>query len=129
MTLNEFLKYVETRKPLKGDEIHQFMNKMSDEARRMTFELNGSYHAPEEIRELLKARVDKITVVVAPFAVFLVEFAARLLADGRVVKRHTAALANELPRRAEKRIYRHVKQLGKELQRLSIRHGIARLPA
>ena len=37
MTLNEFLKYVETRKPLKGDEIHQFMNKMSDEARRMTF--------------------------------------------------------------------------------------------
>ena len=26
MTLNEFLKYVETRKPLKGDEIHQFMN-------------------------------------------------------------------------------------------------------
>ena len=43
MTLNEFLKYVETRKPLKGDEIHQFMNKMSDEARRMTFELNGSY--------------------------------------------------------------------------------------
>ena len=49
MTLNEFLKYVETRKPLKGDEIHQFMNKMSDEARRMTFELNGSYHDPEEI--------------------------------------------------------------------------------
>ena len=48
MTLNEFLKYVETRKPLKGDEIHQFMNKMSDEARRMTFELNGSYHDPEE---------------------------------------------------------------------------------
>ena len=53
MTLNEFLKYVETGKPLKGDEIHQFMNEMSDEARRMTFELNGSYHDPEEIRELL----------------------------------------------------------------------------
>ena len=49
MTLNEFLKYVETGKPLKGDEIHQFMNEMSDEARRMTFELNGSYHDPEEI--------------------------------------------------------------------------------
>ncbi len=26
MTLNEFLKYVETGKPLKGDEVHQFMN-------------------------------------------------------------------------------------------------------
>ena len=52
----------------------------------------------EETRELFKARVDKITVVVAPFAVFLVEFAVRLLADGRVVKRHTAALADKLPR-------------------------------
>ena len=29
MTLNEFLKYVETGKPLKGDEVHQFMNEMS----------------------------------------------------------------------------------------------------
>ena len=57
MTLNEFLKYVETGKPLKGDEIHQFMNEMSDEARRMTFELNGSYHDPEEIRELLSRSV------------------------------------------------------------------------
>ena len=49
MTLNEFLKYVETGKPLKGNEVHQFMNEMSYEARRMTFELNGSYHDPEEI--------------------------------------------------------------------------------
>lgn len=59
MTLNEFLKYVETRKPLKGDEVHQFMNEMSDEARRMTFELNGSYHDPEEIRELLSRLFNK----------------------------------------------------------------------
>ena len=63
MTLNEFLKYVETGKPLKGDEIHQFMNEMNDEARRMTFELNGSYHDPEEIRELLSRLFGKnITV-------------------------------------------------------------------
>ena len=59
MTLNEFLKYVETGKPLKGDEVHQFMNEMSDEARRMTFELNGSYHDPEEIRELLSRLFNK----------------------------------------------------------------------
>ena len=59
MTLNEFLKYVETGKPLKGNEVHQFMNEMSDEARRMTFELNGSYHDPEEIRELLSRLFNK----------------------------------------------------------------------
>ena len=35
------------------------MNKMSDEARRMTFELNGSYHDPEEIRELLSRLFNK----------------------------------------------------------------------
>ena len=38
------------------------MNKMSDEARRMTFELNGSYHDPEEIRELLSRLFNKPSI-------------------------------------------------------------------
>ena len=29
------------------------MDEMSDEARRLTFELNGSYHTPDEVRRLL----------------------------------------------------------------------------
>lgn len=53
MTLEEFLKHTAERKPLCGPEIGQFMNEMSDEARRITCQMNGSYHPPDEIRELL----------------------------------------------------------------------------
>ena len=53
MTIKEFKEYVKERKPLSSDEIHQFMHDMSDEARRITFELNTAYRSQEEIRELL----------------------------------------------------------------------------
>lgn len=53
MELDRFLTYVTTGKTLNTEEIHRFMDKMSDEARRITFELNGSYHTQEEVRALL----------------------------------------------------------------------------
>lgn len=53
MELHDFLEHVRQRKPLDTEEIFSFMNVMSDEARRVTFELNGAYHTPEEVRRLL----------------------------------------------------------------------------
>ena len=53
MLLNEFLSWVKTGKALGTDEIHSLMGEMSEEARRVTFRLNSSYHTPEEVRELL----------------------------------------------------------------------------
>lgn len=53
MTVKEFNEYVKTRQPLDTDEIHLFMNEMSNEARRITFRLNTAYHTPGEVRELL----------------------------------------------------------------------------
>ena len=53
MTLPEFLEYVKTRGPLDTPDIHRFMDEMNDEARRVTFELNGAYHTPGEVRALL----------------------------------------------------------------------------
>ena len=53
MLLNEFLSYVKTGKALSTDEIHAIMGEMSEEARRVTFRLNSSYHTPSEVRELL----------------------------------------------------------------------------
>ena len=53
MTLNDFLEYVKTRKALDTEEIHRFMDEMSNEARRVTFKLNTSYYAPDEVRALL----------------------------------------------------------------------------
>lgn len=53
MELEAFLEHVKERKPLDTAEICRFMDEMSDEARRVTFELNGSYHTPDEVRGLL----------------------------------------------------------------------------
>lgn len=53
MTLETFLNHVRMRKALDTEEIYQFMNEMSEEARRITFALNCSYHTPEETRALL----------------------------------------------------------------------------
>lgn len=53
MTLQEFLQHTADRKPLRGSEIGRFMNEMSDEARRITCQMNNAYHTPDEIRELL----------------------------------------------------------------------------
>jgi len=48
MNLSEFLAFAATRRPLDTEEIGRFMDEMSDSARRITFELNGSYHTPDE---------------------------------------------------------------------------------
>ena len=52
-------------------EIHRFMNDMSNEARRITFELNNAYHTPEEVRNLLSRlfgkTVDESFRVFPPF--------------------------------------------------------------
>ncbi len=53
MTLETFLEHVKQWKPLDTVDICGFIDKMSDEARRITFDLNGSYHTQEELRELL----------------------------------------------------------------------------
>ena len=52
MTLNEFLAHVEARRPRGDPETQTFMNEMSDEARRITCEINGTYHSQDELRKL-----------------------------------------------------------------------------
>lgn len=52
MELEAFLQHVKERKPLNTPEIYEFMNRASDEARRITFELNGAYHSMHEVRDL-----------------------------------------------------------------------------
>lgn len=53
MELKEFLEYVKTGKALNTPEIHEFMDRMSCEARKITFTLNSSYHDMVEVRVLL----------------------------------------------------------------------------
>lgn len=71
MELSDFLAYVKTGRALNTAEIHRFMNDMSNEARRITFELNNAYHTPEEVRNLLSRlfgkTVDESFRVFPPF--------------------------------------------------------------
>ena len=53
MVLEEFLNYVKTGQPLSSKDIHRFMDDMSNEARRITFQLNTAYRTPDEVRDIL----------------------------------------------------------------------------
>lgn len=71
MNLEEFLEHVGARRPLNTPEIHVFLNEMSNEARKITFELNNAYYTPEEVRQMLSRlfgkQVDETLRVFPPF--------------------------------------------------------------
>ena len=48
MNLEEFLKHLNSKKPVpSGSELHKFMTKLSNEAMKISAEMNSSYHDPE----------------------------------------------------------------------------------
>lgn len=55
MTNQEFLEYMNSGKEvIAGSDIHLKMTELSNEAMKITFELNNSYHTPEEIKVLME---------------------------------------------------------------------------
>lgn len=71
MNIEDFKEYVKTKQALDKEEIHRFMDEMSDEARRITFRLNTAYHTSDEVRgmlsELFGYRVSRSLRVFPPF--------------------------------------------------------------
>lgn len=60
MEVTEFLEYMNSGKRIVGNtNIHECMHVLSQEALRLTAELNGSYHTPEEIRALMEQLTGK----------------------------------------------------------------------
>jgi len=60
MELNDFLDHLNRGEIVTGgSEAHQFMHGVSQEALRITAELNASYHEPEEIRVLMSRLIGK----------------------------------------------------------------------
>lgn len=53
MTLDSFLNYVTEGEALDSPEIHELMDRMADEARKVTIRLNREYHTPGEVRALM----------------------------------------------------------------------------
>ena len=55
MTNQEFLEYMNSGKEvIAGSDIHLKMTELSNEAMKITSELNNSYHTPEEIKVLME---------------------------------------------------------------------------
>ena len=57
MELEEFLNELNSGNVVQGgSEVHQFMHGVSQEALRITAEINGSYHEPAQLRALFSCR-------------------------------------------------------------------------
>lgn len=60
MNINEFLDYVNKGNTIRANsEMHKYMVELSNEAMKITAELNGSYHTPEEICEIFSRLIGK----------------------------------------------------------------------
>ncbi len=69
MNLNEFLDHLNRGETvIGGSETHLFMHEVSQEALRITAELNNAYHTPDQIRSIMSRLIGK--PVDESFAVF-----------------------------------------------------------
>ncbi len=60
MELNEFLDYLNSGKTVQcGSDVHQYMHFASQQALKITAQINGEYHTPEEIQELFSELIGK----------------------------------------------------------------------
>lgn len=60
MHTNDFLTHLNRGEAVVGgSEMHQVMHKLSQEALKITVELNGKYHTPEEVQELFSRLIGK----------------------------------------------------------------------
>lgn len=60
MNNKDFLEYMKTQKPVqKGTEVFEKFHTQSQEALKITMELNNKYHTPEEIVEIFSKLTDK----------------------------------------------------------------------
>ena len=72
MNLKEFLDYLNSGLPvIGGSEVHMFMHGISQEALRITTELNNNYHIPEEVHALMERltgrEIDESFAMFPPF--------------------------------------------------------------
>lgn len=69
MDIHEFLAHLNRGEVVEGGSLmHQMMHEVSQEALKLTAELNGRYHTPDEIRELFSQLIGK--TVDETFAMF-----------------------------------------------------------
>ncbi len=72
MNLKKFLDYMNNQKEvIYGSDIHLYMSNLTQEALKITTELNNDYHSPEKIRDLMSKitgkNLDKSFMLFPPF--------------------------------------------------------------
>jgi acetyltransferase-like isoleucine patch superfamily enzyme len=72
MDIHDFLAHLNRGEVVEGgSELHQMMHEVSQEALKLTAELNGHYHTPQEVQELFSRligkQVDKTFAMFPPF--------------------------------------------------------------
>lgn len=75
MDIHDFLAHLNRGEAVEGgSEMHRVMHAVSQEALKLTSELNGSYYTPEEIRELFSRligrSVDETFAMFPPLNIF-----------------------------------------------------------
>ena len=80
MTIDEFKEYVKSRRPLDFAEAQNLMNEASDTARKLTCEINRSYHPMDEIRALLSELFGyKVPETLRVFPPFYTDFGRNII--------------------------------------------------
>lgn len=76
MNLEQYLRHVHQGKTIEGgSDAHLFMHTMAQQAMRITAELNGSYHSPEDVRALISDLIGKpVDETFAMFPPFYADF-------------------------------------------------------
>ena len=86
MDLNDLLNALDAGKAIAGDSaLHRVMHEVSQEALRLTAELNGQYHEPRGVRELLSQLIGKpVHDSVTVFPPFSADFGKNITLGERV---------------------------------------------
>ena len=85
MTLDDFLNHIGAGGVLGTPEIYRLMDEMSDEARRVTCEINNSYHSQEELRAFMSRLTGKpVDETFKMFPPFYTDFGKNITIGRRV---------------------------------------------
>lgn len=80
MTVQEYRDYIAAGNPVEcGSEAHLFMHRMSQEAIRITMEINNKYHTPEELRKLFSKLWDMEFLKASLYSLLSIPIAGRIL--------------------------------------------------
>lgn len=85
MDLQHFQQMIAAGEPLRGEEMIAFMREQSDNTHRLLFDLNNSYHTPEEIVALFSRITDsKVHESFRMFPPFYYRFPERISTWGKM---------------------------------------------